>query len=597
MRTFLATRILFLRELLKRHWRKALQWREHIALTDEAINLLLAGVVGLLGGLVNLAFYLCVESVQSFALHRKGDLVEIASVFTWWQRLITPALGGLAAGLVLHWGFRLVSTSRSAGFLEVVVAGDGKMGLRSALIKALSSLLSISTGASIGREGLITQLTATLGSKLGQIPKWPPHRLRLLVACGAAAGLSAAYNVPISGAVFAAQIVLGNFSMSLFAPLIVSSVVAAVTSRTFFGIEPWYQVPVLDFTNPWQLPWFVLLGILAGVLGAAFMKMIHWSEQAFARLKLPIFVRLSLAGFIVGAIAITYPDVWGNGYAATTRILMKPETIQFLLGLFVAKLVATLVTVGSGTVGGVFTPTLFVGAALGAVLGTALHGAGWAMTLPVPVFALVGMGSVLAATTHSPLLALILIFEISLNYSLMPPLMLGCAVATLVARRFHPVSVYAATLSDPHLLDRREDARSGTTMSHTVGDLMQEPVPPLSEVTTVPQIAERFLTSTYNHLPVVNEKGRLIGIVALQDLKEFLNTGNELQGVIAADVMRPPPPDLLPSQTVLEVLPILLASDLMRLPVVNNASERRLVGALIRSDALAQVSQAIASTR
>src|SRR5437667_2455709 len=209
----------------------------------------------------------------------------------YWARLMTPTLGGLGAGLVLYWGLRLVGQQGSTNLLEVVVAGDGRLPFRNALVKFVSSLLSIGTGASIGREGGITQMTATVASKWGQLAKWQPYRLRLLVGCGAASGIAAAYNAPISGAVFAALIVLGNFSMSLFAPLVFASVVAAMVSRSFFGIRPWYTVPAFEFTRVTQLPWFILLGILTGAMGAAFLKMLNRSEEAFKQLQWPIHIR------------------------------------------------------------------------------------------------------------------------------------------------------------------------------------------------------------------------------------------------------------------------------------------------------------------
>src|SRR5437870_991410 len=238
-----------------------------------------------------------------------------------WQRLLTPALGGLGAGLVLYWGLRIVGAQGPSNLLEVVVAGDGRLPLRSAIIKFFSSLISIGTGASIGREGGITQLSATVASKWGQVAKWHPYRLRLLVGCGAASGISAAYNAPISGAVFAALIVLGNFSMSLFAPLVFASVVATMVSRSFFGIRPWYTVPPFEFTSVTQLPWFLTLGIVTGAIGAAFLKLLNYTEAAFNKLKAPIYIRLALGGLIVGIIALQFPQVWGNGYVITNRIL------------------------------------------------------------------------------------------------------------------------------------------------------------------------------------------------------------------------------------------------------------------------------------
>jgi CIC family chloride channel protein len=583
------------RGYLRRHWQELLRLRGKLRLSEEAFHLLLAGGVGIIGGLINVFFYLCTESLKGLALRQHGDLVEVAEALVWWQRLAAPTLGGLAAGLVLYWGLHWVGSHGASNLLEVVVAGDGRLRFRPAFIKALSSLLSISTGASIGREGPIIHLAATLASKGGQLGRWQPYRLRLLVACGAAAGMAAAYNAPVAGAVFAAQIVLGNFSMNLFAPLVFASVVASMVSRSFFGIAPWYEVPAfLEFTRISQLPWFLVLGILAGVLGAAFLHLLQHSEKLFSRMAIPLYARMALGGLIAGAIAIGFPEVWGNGYGATNRILHGHYELGILVGLFIAKLLATMMTVGSGAVGGVFTPTLFLGAGLGGLFGMLLHTAGYAANLPTAAFALVGMGSVLSATTHSPLLAMIMVFEISLNYTLMPPLMVACVVATLVARRYHPDSVYTEPLRRKGLEVEGESLRLGAATQQTVGDLMREPIPPLKQTATFRAIADRFLTSPNNFLPVVDENKQLVGIVALQDLKEYLNASQEFNGVIAFDVMRPPPPCLTPNQKLLDALPVLLASEQRNIPVVNTHKERRLVGALVRGEALGLLSEAIA---
>jgi chloride channel protein, CIC family len=587
-------------DFLRRNWRRALRLRERLELREEALHLLLAGGVGVIGGLVNLAWYHATESVQHWFLGQSGDPVEIAEVLPWWARVFAPALGGLVAGLILHWGLRLVGRQGSSNILEVVVAGDGRLPFRTGLIKSLSSLVSIGTGASIGREGGITQLSATLSSKWGQLRRWPPYRLRLMVGCGAAAGIAAAYNAPITGAVFAATIVLGNFSMNMFAPLVFASVIAAMVSRSFFGIKPWYVVPPFEFTSVWQLPWFVLLGIVSGALGAIFLKMLRQSESRFGQLRWPIYVKLALAGLIVGAIAIQFPGVWGNGYIVTNNILHEQFLneefpLLFLGGLFLAKLLATVATVGSGAVGGVFTPTLFLGAGAGALFGTLLHQAGGALELPTSAFALAGMGSVLAATTRSPLLAMIMVFEISLDYSLMPALMLACVVSVLLAGRLHPESIYTETIRLRGLGLGRESVTAGAATEQTVGDLMRAPVPPLRENTPLNEIASRFLTSPNNFLPVVDAQQKLIGVVALQDLKEHLGAGQELKVVIAYDVMRPPPRCVTPRQRLLEALPVALESEQRNIPVVSSFTENRLVGALGRAEVLAIFSEAIAA--
>ena len=589
------------RAFFRLHWKGALLIRDKLRINEEAQNLLLAGVVGVIGGATNLAYHASNQFIKWISFGSAGDFLEIARVVPPWKLIVVPTIGGLAAGLVIYVGLRLIGNPGLSNLLEVIVAGDGRLPVRSAVVSALSSLVSISTGASIGREGLIMQVAAALSSKLGRMVKWPPYRLRLLVACGAAAGLAAGCDAPVAGAVFAAQIVLGNFSMTMFAPLVFSSVVATVIARTPLTPHSWVRVPDFDFTSLSQLPWFLPLGIASGLCGAALLKALRKSDQLTRNLAVPMYVRIMWAGAAVGAMALVFPQVLGNGHEAANQVLAKRDpgmelSMQFLALLFLAKFAATVITVGSGTVGGIFTPTLFLGATLGSVFASGLHAAGWGGDLPQGAFALVGMGGVLAATTHSPLLAMIMIFELSLNYSVMPALMIACVVATMVSRTLHPESVYTEPLRRKGLELTRESARLGAATEKTVGDIMQEPVPPLKENAAFPEISERFLTSPNNFLPVVDNNGRLIGIVALHDLKNFLNTGFGLNGVIASDVMREPPACLTPNQHLSDVLPILLASELRNVPVVNTLTDYKLIGAVSRADALGTLSEAISAS-
>ena len=311
------------------------------------------------------------------------------------------------------------------------------------------------------------------------------------------------------------------------------------------------------------------------------------------RLPIPMYARLAVGGLAVGAIGLVFPEVWGNGYAVTDRLLRTEPVAVLVLGLFVAKFLATVVTVGSGTVGGVFTPTLFLGAAAGSLFEAALHLAGFGESIPTGCFALVGMGSTLSATTHSPLLAVIMLFELSLNYSLMPPLMLACAVSTLVARRLHRESIYSEPLRRKGLILDRESPRPGAAVERTVADLMREPMLPLRDNTPFRQIADRFLTASNNFLLVVNEEGCLLGMVALHDLKEYLSLDQELTSVIASDVMRPPPACLTPDQRLPDALPVFLESELRNVPVVDSVGHRRLIGTVARAEALSFLSDAI----
>ena len=581
-----------LRRLLRRFIRPLLSWRERYRVSEEAWHLGLAGLVGLIGGGINLLF--------SFAAERLGNWVWRSSTFEGigfglaWGGVLMTTLSGLIAGLILHFGRHSIRRQGSSNFLEAVFLGDGRLRFRTAILKGVSSLVSIVGGASIGREGSITQLTATLSSKLGQGFGWPPYRLRLLVACGAASGMAAAYNAPIAGAVFASQIVLGNFAMNLFAPLVFASVTATILCRSFMGQGPLYDVPTIDFPND-QLIWFLALGGVCGFAAAAFQKAIRVSERLFGAMPAPIFARLAAGGFVVGLLALLFPGVIGNGYREASLVLNGDYGLSALAGLLAARGIATVVVVGAGTLGGIFTPTLFLGAGLGGVFFFALTGLFGNTTLPVGAFALVGMGGMLAGVTHAPLLAMIMIFELTLNYSLMPPLMLTCVVSTLVARGLHRVNVYSEGLELKGLATSWETERLGVATRRRIGDLMLDPTKPLLDADSFEVISERFIKTTYHFLPVVDRSSRLVGIVSLQDLKEYLTMGEHLTSVIALDVMRPLPQVLTPDQRLDEAISTLLASEMRNVPVVNNLKEMRLIGVVVRSEALGILSEAIAT--
>ena len=591
-----------------------------IMANEEAFHLVLAAIIGVIGGLVNLVFLKLVALIQWIVFQKSGDSAVLAQDLGAFLRILVPTLGGILAGMVLLLRSHLSGIQKPTNVLEVVAVGDGRIGMRSTLVNAWSSLLSIGTGASIGREGAITHLTATFASKWGQFHQWQPYRLRLMVACGAAAGLAAAYNAPIAGALFAALVLVGNFSMNLFAPLVMASVMATMVSRFWFGIEPWYELPEsIDYGQAArlsQMGWFLVLGIISGAGGAFFLKSIQNAQSATRKYAWPSWAKLGLAGLAVGLIALVFPGVWGNGYEITNKILHADssetgftELIQgsvlselqawqiplvVLAGLLVAKFVATVCTVGAGTVGGVFTPTLFLGAGLGAAFGQALGLFDFADKTPTVAFALVGMGSVLAATTRSPLLAMILIFEISLKYELMPPLMIGCVVATLVSQKLHKASVYSAPLHRRGLVVDQESRRMGSATDRCIGDVMVGPTSPIKETSSLPEISEIFLHSPRNYLPVLSIDKRLVGVISLQDLKAHLNAGDELRAVIALDLMRPPETFMTPNRRLMEALPEIMGSEMEMIPVVNSNREMRLVGSVSRSETLGLMSEVIA---
>jgi CIC family chloride channel protein len=587
--------------------RALLRLRDRIQVSEETFHLLMAAVVGLIGGLVNVFFYYAIQTSQRIFVGHPGDPVDLAESLGPTARVLIPTVGGLVAGLILHYGEKLAHGEKGAGnILEAVVAGDGRIPFGDGLVKVFSSLVSIGSGGSLGREGGIVELSSTLSSKWGQIAKWPPYRLRILVACGAAAGIASAYNAPISGAVFAATFVVGNFSMSLFAPMVVSSVVATVLSRTVFGLRTVYQPPGFEFVHFSQLLWFLPLGLACGAFGALFLKLLRTSRRGFRATRLPLPAQLLLGGLITGLITLRYPGVWGNGQKVANRLIQgdyaglggyasMASPLLAIVGLLLAKLAATLATVGSGAVGGVFTPTLFLGASLGSGLGVGLHQFGVAADTPVAIFAMVGMAAMLAATTRAPLLAAIIVCELSADYSIVVALLLACALSQEVAKRLHASSVYTEPLRKQGLHAIQETYRTGASLEKTVGDVMQNPVPPVHEGMPLHELAQRFLGGSYNYLPVVDDEDHLVGLVALHDLKDYLGSADGMDGVIAFDIMRPPMVMLTPAQRLLDVLPTVLSSEQRNVPVVKSAEDTRLIGTLARSEVLGMFSEAIAS--
>ena len=392
---------------------------------DLANIVLWAALVGLCGALSSVAFREGVHLLERLFTGQSGSLVQAATALAWWHRALIPLIGGLFAGLVLHLAGRALRASRTVDYMEAVVVGDGHIGFRATMASSVSSLLTIASGGSIGREGPMVQIAAMLGSKIGDFARAPIPRLRLMVACGAAAGIASAYNAPISGALFVSEIVLGSTAMESFGPLVVASVTASATTRQLLGYGPVFDVPQVHFASNWELVFYVILGVLLGHLAPFFLALLGYAKATFARLRVALYWRLGLGGLIVGLISIFVPQVWGNGYSVVGNILRGELIGAWLLAVLAAKILATSSTAGSGAVGGVFTPTLFIGCAVGSLFGGLLHQALPSMTSDAAAFALIGMGAFLAATTHAPLTSILMLFEMTLDYEIVLPLMLA----------------------------------------------------------------------------------------------------------------------------------------------------------------------------
>ncbi len=409
--------------------------------------LTLAALTGFAGAMASVAFRESIRGLEWLISGRSDGLVAIAESLPDWERLLAPAIGGLIAGLILQVLGGLLTGRRNTDYMEAAATGDGWISVRQSLVNGLSSLCTVASGGAIGREGAMVQLAAMAGSAIGRIARFPSDKLRLLVACGAAAGLASAYNAPIAATVFVAEIVLGSIDMKNMGPLIVSSVIANTTVHRFLGYAPVYDIPHFHFVSNGELGLYVLLGLVAGHLAPAFLALLTRSTHGFRRLRIPLALRMAAGGLLVGAISIYEPQVWGNGYSVVNSILHGHWLWQALLSVLVLKILATACSIGSGAVGGAFTPTLFVGAALGALFGDAVHSLFPASTAPENAYAVVGMGAMLAGTTYAPLMSILMVFELTGDYQIVLPLMLACVTAHFTVQRYRGArSIYAESL-------------------------------------------------------------------------------------------------------------------------------------------------------
>jgi CIC family chloride channel protein len=539
-----------------------------------------AVLVGLAAACSSVLFRETLNRLQVFLLHNDGPLDTESSLLPWWCRLLIPTVGGVLAGTILLFGQKWSTAGQSADFMEAVVLGNGVIRVRATVVKSLSSLASLCTGGSLGREGPMVQLAAMLGSLLGRIGHFSSARLRLLVACGAAAGVACAYNAPFTGAFFVAEIVLGSIAMESIGPLIVTAVVATVVASQFLGAKPVYQMPNFAVVANWQLLAFTGLGLVAGMFGPVFLNLLRAGESVFIRLRAPAPVKLGLGGLVVGAISINFPQVWGNGYGVAESILNNHWTWYALLLILVFKVLATVATTGSGAVGGVFTPTLFVGAALGALYGEVLHHFLPHEAIVVSDFAAIGMGCFLAAMIRAPIVSILIMFELTHQDAVIMPLMLACVASFFVARSISCDSVYARKLEQAH-------AESDTPLFLLhVRDLMKKDPICVMETSGFAQIATVLAANTFKHLYVVDANRRFLGAIALQDLKPFLHETDLPQVVIALDLMHDDIPVLTSDGALKESLEIFGLHDGERLPVLDNPHDRRLVGALAKTDVL-----------
>ena len=524
-----------------------------------------ACAVGMVTGGGAILFAEMINAVQWVAIGSADLPLYILPHLAWYHILFLPALGGLLVALVVY----LARGERGHGVPEVmesVALKSGKLRPRGALIMALTSALTIGTGGSVGREGPIVHIGASLGSLLGQILRVTPSRLPILTGCGVAGGIAAVFNAPIAGAFFALEVIMGNFAMPAFGPVMLSSVMATVVSRMYFGDHPAFIIPAYSLISAWELGFYLVLGVACGIGGVMFMFVLESSERLFSYVSISRLLRPALGGLILGAIVLFVPNVYGIGYATMDEILLGAMPWAWLLLLLPIKMVATSITLASGGSGGLFLPSLYLGAVMGGLWGIAVGAIFPTITGPSGGYALVGMAAFLAGVVHCPITAFLLLFELSTDYHIILPLMVSCSISTLVAKLLRDESIYTLQLVRRGVDVRHREAN--LLQAFTVSVVMRREVPVLAETTTSAEIVEHFLGGSLPVCFVIDDQQRLRGEISIHDVKALFQEQTLGTLVIAGDLCHPCLATVTEGDTLARCLELLVSTEQEYLPVV-----------------------------
>ncbi|MBW1991912.1 MAG: chloride channel protein, partial [Deltaproteobacteria bacterium] len=482
---------------------------------------LLAIIIGILAGYGALLFRLVIKIAQYAFYQNSQDFITFAPSVPFYLKIALPALGGLFVGPLVYFGAREAKGHGVPEVMEAVALRGGQIRPRVAVVQILASGICIGSGGSVGREGPIVQIGSSIGSTLAQVLRVPHLWQRTMVGCGAAAGIAATFNAPIAGVLFAVEVILGEFGVAIFSPVILASVTATTISRYYLGDFPAFIIPAYQLISLWEFAFYTLLGVTAGLVALLFITVLYKFEDFFDGLRIPDFIKPVIGGLIIGLILLKWPNVFGVGYGSINLALKNNMPAMLLLSLVFIKILATSITIGSGGSGGIFAPSLYIGAMTGGFFGWCMNQWFPGITASYGAYALVGMGAVVAGTTHAPITAILIMFELTATYKIILPLMISCILSTLIATSLKEGSIYTIKL-----LRRGVDLRRGweqsILQSIKIRDIMNHRVETVPENMPLREILSYLKWHDASYLHVVNDKGELTGIISFRDIRPLL---------------------------------------------------------------------------
>lgn len=554
--------------------------------TEHIFMVVVAVIIGLIAGFGALGVQGAIALFSKlFWGAWQVELADFAGAATW-HRLLVPAFGGLIAGLIVYY---IATEAQGHGVPEVMAAialRNGVIRPRVVLAKLLSASVYIGAGGSVGREGPVIHIGSAIGSAFGQFLQVNSQRMKTFVACGAAGGIAAAFNAPVAGALFSVEVILGDFGVPQFSPIVISSVIATVVSSSMRGSFPTFDVPKFEMLTFYELLLYVVLGLITGAMAVLFINTLAKTEAYFERVRLPIYVKTVLGGLAVGAIGLAIPQVYGVGYDSVHAALTGALPWQWLLLLVFVKLFATAICLGSGGSGGVLAPSLFLGAMAGGFYGEFIQQFFPGATAASGAYALIGMGASLAAATHAPITAILIIFEMTNDYRVILPLMISCVIATLLSTRLQKESIYTIKL-----VRRGIDIFKGRDVnvmrSIKVRDVVQRQVQTIPASTPFRSLMKLMLESPQEQIIVHDKLGRLAGVITLSDLRQAMQDEEFLADlVVAHDLLKSDVLTITEADSLDEAMRLFGREDVSLLPVVSEHDRRRPVGQISRKDAI-----------
>ncbi len=560
-------------------------WASH----EHSFLIFIAGALGIVCGLLAVLFDILLEwSHEIFFGHTGSYLGADSLIYLYVAIPIIPAAGGLITGFIT-WYFKMdYETASAAEVMKWAAVDGGQVRPRTVWFRMLATSIFLGSGGSGGREGPIAQICGAMGSVMGQFFKMSTDRLRLLVGCGAAAGIAATFNAPIAGVIFTVELILGDFNVISFLPIVISSVMATTTKRLLLGDVPAFVAPSYSLVSYWEIILYFFLGIICGLVCRLFFVSYFWAESYFKDdLKIHPILKPAIGGIVVGVIGVFLPQVFGGGYEVMGEMLNGDIIWYIAIALIFLKIIATSIALGSGGSGGMFAPALFIGCMTGGVFGTLAHALFPEMTATAGAYAMVGVGAVMAAAAHAPLTNILMGYELTGNYLIILPVMTACIMSTYVMTRFTDMSLYTEKLRRRGIQLWR--GRDRSVMDNIkVADVMRRKVTTIPENLPFGTIMELIANSRDNYYPVVDTDGKLTGVVSMQNVREIMLDSDDLCNlVVAKEIATEDVITVHGENNLNEAMEKFSVIDIEQLPVVSVTDPRAIVGMLSRMDVIA----------